>query len=68
MFAYIDEAGNTGKNNADLMQPVFSYMTLASKTNLDLDLDNTIRNIFIKYNISELHGAEQNGLIEFEVH
>ncbi|UTC45142.1 DUF3800 domain-containing protein [Treponema vincentii] len=65
MFAYIDEAGNTGKNNADLMQPVFSYMTLASKTNLDLDLDNTIRNIFIKYNISELHGAEQNGLIEF---
>ena len=35
MFAYIDEAGNTGKNNADLMQPVFSYMTLASKTNLD---------------------------------
>ena len=65
MFAYIDEAGNTGKNNADLVQPVFSYMTLASKTNLDLDLDNTIRNIFIKYNISELHGAEQNGLIEF---
>lgn len=65
MFAYIDEAGNTGKNNADQMQPIFSYMTLASKTNLDLNLDNTIRNIFSKYNISELHGAEQSELIEF---
>jgi|GEM_PF-1951755 len=64
MFVYIDEAGNTGKNSADLIQPVFSYMTLASKTNLDLDLDSTIRNIFIKYNISELHGVEQSELIE----
>lgn len=64
MFAYIDEAGNTGKNNADKIQPIFSYMTLASKINLDLDLDNIIRNIFSKFNISELHGAEQNELIE----
>lgn len=37
MFVYIDEAGNTGKNNADEKQKWFYHMALTSKYNLDFD-------------------------------
>ena len=62
MFVYIDEAGNTGKNNADKNQKWFYHMALASRLNLDFDTPlNDIKN---EFNIDELHGVENPGLIE----
>lgn len=62
MFVYIDEAGNTGKNNADEKQKWFYHMALASKYNLDFD--TSLNEIKKKHSIDELHGVENSGLIE----
>lgn len=62
MFVYIDEAGNTGKNNADKNQKWFYHMALASR--LNLDFDTTLNDIKNEFNIDELHGVENPGLIE----
>lgn len=62
MFVYIDEAGNTGKNNADEKQKWFYHMALASKYNLDFD--TSLNEIKKKHSIGELHGVENPGLIE----
>lgn len=63
MFAYIDESGNTGRDNSST-QNIFYYMAAASKYNVDLDLDGTIQKIKSDLNIDEIHASEKPQLIE----
>lgn len=63
MFAYIDESGNTGKDNSN-SQKNFFYMATASRYNLDLDLDGIMNKLKKELNIEEIHASEAPELIE----
>ena len=65
MFAYIDEAGHTGKNNSDITQPVFYYLCILTNQNIDITLKDDISFIKAKYGITELHGSELSDKIEY---
>lgn len=64
MFIYLDESGHTGRNNSDPDQPIFSYLALLTKYNVDFALLKDFVKLKEEYGFPELHGAETPELIE----
>lgn len=57
MFAFVDEAGNTGSNVFDEEQPDFFTGALITKSNFDLIHTNNLRMICAQHGIQSLHAS-----------
>ncbi len=58
MFAFIDESGHTGENLRDEVQPVFHYLAIISKYNIDVLAKKRIVGLCTESNIERIHASE----------
>lgn len=58
LYAYVDEAGNTGHNLFDVAQPDFYTAALITKGDFDLAFTGSMRAIADKLGAQSLHGKE----------
>lgn len=58
MFAYIDEAGHTGSNLFDSVQPIFYYGLLSCKVDFDFVYGDRMRRLAASLGSTSLHGNE----------
>jgi hypothetical protein len=58
MFAFVDESGHTGQNLIDDKQPVFYYLGIISKYNIDVLSKTKVMQLCDRLSIERLHGSE----------
>lgn len=58
MWAFVDEAGNTGKNVLDANQPVFATAAMATKSDFDVLHAAKVKALADRLGVEELHGRE----------
>ena len=64
MFAYIDEAGHTGKNLSDPIQKEFYTLGMVSKYNIDIMFKDQFDRLCHYLHVDELHAVEMGENIE----